>query len=89
MPEPLGDGRLLLACSEHFLTELIEYRGATTYTPERGRIHTLIVIEGRGELDGRPFGEGEVWLVPASAEPFVLKAEAPVRLLRTYVPPAK
>lgn len=89
VPTQLGDGRLRLACSEHFVTELIEYRGATTYRPERGRLHTLIVIEGHGEFDGRPFGSGEVWVVPASAEPFAVKVDTPTRLLLTYVPPVK
>ncbi len=86
-PVDLGDGRQRLVCSEHFVTELIEYGREALYSPERGRIHILIVLEGRGTLGGRPFGPGECWLVPASAEPFPIAVQSPVKLLRTYVPP--
>lgn len=86
-PVDLGDGRQRLACSQHFVTELVAYEREAVYRPEPGRIHTLIVIQGSGKFDGRPFGPGEVWLVPASADPFPVSVESPVRLLRTYVPP--
>ncbi|HVX66480.1 MAG TPA: hypothetical protein VHA11_07755 [Bryobacteraceae bacterium] len=61
--------------------------GSAVYTPERGRIHTLIVTEGRGTFGGQPFEAGQVWLVPASAEPFPISVEAPVKMLDTWVPP--
>jgi mannose-6-phosphate isomerase len=86
-PENLGDGRQRLACSEHFATELIEYAGEAVYHPERGRLHILITLEGRGTLGGRSFGPGECWLIPAGAEPFPISVDSQVRLLRTYVPP--
>jgi mannose-6-phosphate isomerase len=87
LPRDLGNGRQRLVSSEHFVTDLIAYDGNAVYTPEAGRIHTLIVTEGRGAFDGQPFEAGQVWLVPASAEPFPIAVEAPVKLLATWVPP--
>jgi mannose-6-phosphate isomerase len=85
--EDLGGGRRRLACCEHFVTELIEYAGDSVYRPEPGRLHILIVIEGTGSFGERPFGPGEVWLVPAAAEPFAVAAPGRARVLRTHVPP--
>jgi mannose-6-phosphate isomerase len=85
--QDLGGGRERLVSSTHFVTDRATYRHDAVYQPERGRLHTLIVTEGRGTLDGRPFGAGEVWVVPASAEPFPIHVEAPVTLLDTWVPP--
>jgi mannose-6-phosphate isomerase len=86
-PEDLGGGRQRLVCCEHFVTELLSLESETVYHPERGRIHILVVIEGSGAFGGRAFGPGECWLVPASAEPFAVGVDSPVRLLRTWVPP--
>jgi mannose-6-phosphate isomerase len=85
-PVDLGDGRRLLACCEYFAAESIELAGRSVYQPDSGRLHTLIVLEGAGSFGDRRFGPGEVWLVPASAEPFPVTADAPARLLRTFVP---
>ncbi len=82
----LGNGRQRLVSSSHFVTDLLELDRDTTYCPERGRIHTLIVTEGRGAFDGQPFGPGEVWLVPAAAAPFEVRVESRVKLLATWVP---
>jgi len=87
-PQDLGGGRTRLVSSAHFVTDLLEYPRDAVYTPERGRIHTLIVTEGCGAFDGQPFGPGEAWLVPASAEPFAVAVKSPVKLLTTWVPPA-
>jgi mannose-6-phosphate isomerase len=86
-PEDLDGGVRRLVRSEHFVTDSIEYDGETVYRPERGRIHVLIVTGGCGTFAGRPFGPGEAWLVPASAEPFAVVPAPRARLLRTYVPP--
>jgi mannose-6-phosphate isomerase len=82
-----GAGRRVLARCEHFAAESIEWTSPTAYEPDASRMDILVFLEGSGSLDGRPFGPGEVWVVPASAAPFPIGIDAPVRLLRTYVPP--
>jgi mannose-6-phosphate isomerase len=86
-PVDLGDGRRLLASCEYFATESVELAGQSVYRPDAGRLHILIVLEGTGTFGDRRFGPGEVWLVPATADPFPVTADAPARLLRTFVPP--
>jgi mannose-6-phosphate isomerase len=86
-PVDLGDGRRLLARCDYFVTESLEWARPLTWQPDVGHLDILIVLEGAGSLGGRPFGPGEVWLVPATAEPFPVAFDAPVRLLRAYPPP--
>jgi mannose-6-phosphate isomerase len=84
-PADLGPGRRLLAHCEHFATESLEWNGPLAYEPDTGQFDILIVLEGAGSFGGRPFGPGQVWLVPAGAS-FPVAVDAPVRLLRAYVP---
>ena len=86
-PIDLGGGRRLLAACEHFATESVELAGLSVYLPDAGRLHILIVVEGTGTFGDRPFRPGEVWLIPATADPFPVATDAPARLLRTFVPP--
>ncbi|HZT33236.1 MAG TPA: class I mannose-6-phosphate isomerase [Bryobacteraceae bacterium] len=85
-PEELGGGRRLLAQSDYFVTESLDLSGAVTYTPEAGRFHLLIFVEGGGVIADEPFAPGEVWLVPAGAGSFRIEPSAPLRLLRTFPP---
>jgi len=85
-PVDLGGGRRLLARCEYFATEALEWARPLTWQPDSHHLDVLIVLEGSGSIGGRPFGPGEVWLVPAGAEPFPVAVDAPLRLLRTYVP---
>lgn len=87
-PVDLGDGRRLLAHCEYFVTEALEWARPLTWQPDPRHLDILIVLEGAGSIGGRPFGPGEVWLVPAGADPFPVAVDAPLRLLRTYVPPS-
>ncbi|MGE5646935.1 MAG: class I mannose-6-phosphate isomerase [Acidobacteriota bacterium] len=87
-PEDLGGGVRRLVTSSHFVTDAIEYDSEAKYHPEPGRIHILIVTAGYGAIAGQPFAPGEVWLVPASAEPFAIAPAPTASFLRTYVPPA-
>jgi mannose-6-phosphate isomerase len=86
-PVDLGVGQRLLARCEHFAAESLDWSDPLIYRPDPGRVDILIVLEGAGSFDGSRFGPGEVWLVPASAVPFPVAVDAPVRLLRAYVPP--
>ncbi len=79
-------GYKLLACCRYFATELLDYSKGFVYQPDPARLHTLVTLEGTGAIAGRTFGPGECWLIPASAPPFELRVETPVRLLRTFVP---
>ena len=85
-PLSLGKGRTLLARTGYFVTELIEVETPLRYRPEAERFHLLLILEGGGRLAGQEFRAGQCWLVPASAEPFDLHPEAPVRLLRSFPP---
>jgi len=87
-PVDLGGGRRLLARCEYFVTEALDWASPLTWQPDPRHLDILIVIEGSGSIAGRPIGSGDVWLVPAGAEPFPVAVDAPLRLLRTYVPPA-
>jgi mannose-6-phosphate isomerase len=86
-PVDLGGGRRLLASCEHFATESLTLAGPLVYRPDAGRLHILIVTEGKGRFGERPFGPGQVWLVPATAVPFPVSVEAPAHFLRAFVPP--
>jgi mannose-6-phosphate isomerase len=85
VPVKLGEGHWLLADSPYFRTESIAVAGERPYVPG-GQPCLLICIEGAGSFDGEAFAPGEVWLVPAGAQPFPIQAPKPARLLRTFVP---
>ena len=67
-----------VAC-EHFTTGLIEAAGALTL-PASGRSSLLIVIEGKGQINGHPVHAGEVWQAPAGE---AVEIAGQMRLLRT------
>ncbi len=50
---------------EYFHTELARTASSLLYKPERERFHLVIFLSGMGTIAGRPFREGEAWLVPA------------------------
>jgi mannose-6-phosphate isomerase len=85
-PVDLGGGRQLLAVCKYFAVELWELHRAATYRPAEDRLQLLIILEGEGRLAGEPFRLGQVWLVPAGAEPFPIEPHHPARLLQTFVP---
>jgi mannose-6-phosphate isomerase len=71
---------------EYFHTELARTTSNLLYKPEPGRFHIVIFVSGAGNIAGRPFHEGEAWLVPAGGQPFEIEPEGPVKFLRTWVP---
>jgi len=71
---------------EYFHTELDRTASRLLYKPERQRFHVVIFLSGMGTIAGRPFREGQAWLVPAGAEPFEISPADPVKFLRTWVP---
>lgn len=85
-PQDLGPGRRLLARTRYFATELVELSEAQEERPLGEHFHILLFLSGEGRLDDRSFQAGQCWLIPASAEPFELRPEGAVRLLRVYPP---
>ncbi len=86
VPEPLAEGRSLLARCRHFATELWDLTAPLTYRPGTSRFHLLAMLEGGGLLGSEPFAPGQVWLIPAGVEPFLLAPHGPARLIRTHLP---
>ena len=83
-PVELSEGRWLLAGCRYFVTELVEQAGPQEYRPDPSSVHVPMLLEGAGTIAGRPFGPGEVWVVPARAAPFEVSGHG--RFLRSYVP---
>lgn len=71
---------------QYFHTELAITNAPLRYCPEPRRFHLLIFLSGGGAIAGQPFREGEAWLVPAAAEPFLIEPAGQSRFLRTWVP---
>ena len=85
-PVPLGEGRRLLAFCRYFATELWDLRHAVPCRPAEDRLQLQVTLEGEGVMAGQPCAPGQVWLVPAGAEPFLLEPRGTARLLQTFVP---
>jgi mannose-6-phosphate isomerase len=71
---------------QYFHTEMAKTTSPLRYTPEKDRFHLLIFLSGTGKIDGQPFREGETWLVPVGANPFMIQPSEAVKFLRTWVP---
>lgn len=85
-PLDLGGGRRLLARTRYFATELIEITRAWRLPHEPETFQLLLLLEGRGRLNGEPCLAGECWFVPAAAPPLELEPGEPLRLLRSFFP---
>jgi mannose-6-phosphate isomerase len=77
-------GNLLASCS-HFVAERL-VQTEPLYRPDPTRFHLLIALEGGGRLGRERFEAGDVWCVPAAADPFPLVMRPGSLLLRTYLP---
>jgi mannose-6-phosphate isomerase len=71
---------------KYFHTEMAKTSSPLRYSPEPGRFHLLIFLGGTGKIAGQPFREGETWLVPAGASPFLIQPSEPSKFLRTWAP---
>ncbi|MBV8730534.1 MAG: class I mannose-6-phosphate isomerase [Acidobacteriia bacterium] len=85
-PTPLSDGHDLLVRSHHFVTESLRLLPGATFAPTREACQLLICVEGRGTVGVHPISPGEVWFLPAESHPSPVRAETPMRLLRSYAP---
>jgi len=84
-PVVLGGGRRLLAECPYFRTESVAVDGELTWT-SGPRAEFIVCLEGGGQLDGEAFAPGGVWIVPAHADPFHVRARGGARWLRVLVP---
>jgi mannose-6-phosphate isomerase len=71
---------------KYFHTELAKTASPLRYSGEPGRFHLLIFLSGSGQIADQPFREGETWLVPPGAAPFLIQPGEPAKFLRTWVP---
>jgi mannose-6-phosphate isomerase len=85
-PSEAAPGCRLLAQCPYFNTELIELCAPLRFRPDPARVNIFVVLEGEGALGSDRFAPGQAWIIPACAQPFVLKPDGAARLLRTYVP---
>ena len=79
-PGPTPDG---VVRSKFFVTEQVTLDAGREYRAERRECHLWIFLEGHGAIDSQWFVRGDVWLVD---EGTTIRADAPARFLRTYVP---
>ena len=77
-PGAVADG---VVRSKYFVTETVELAEGRAIEPRE--CHLWICLDGRGAIDGRGYGAGDVWLVDGAAG---IEPEVPSRFLRTYVP---
>jgi len=82
----LPDGWRRLAGCRYFATDSLRVDTELAYHPDRHGFELLICVEGAGLADGEPFAAGAVWLIPEITPPLTITPQAPVRLLRSYVP---
>ena len=87
-PSALGNGRSMLVRSRHFVTEEICLPPGETFAARPELSQLIVCLEGCGAIAAHQLHAGEVWLLPEEDEPSIIRAEAPARFLRTYVPAA-
>jgi mannose-6-phosphate isomerase len=78
--------RLLPVDCEYFHVELARTASSLQYKPAPDRFHLLIFLSGSGIIAGQSFREGETWLIPSGAKPFMIQPADPVKFLRAWVP---
>jgi mannose-6-phosphate isomerase len=83
-PVPQPDG--FVAHCPYFIAEELIIERPLAYELEAGREHLVIIIEGHGSVNAHPARAGEVWHVPAGAEPFPVEPAGVLKALRTYIP---
>ncbi len=72
--------------SAYFVTAPVRLATGEQQTPTTHECQIWICLEGAGEIGGQPYQPGEAWLLPDSGPQPPIRATAPARFLRTYVP---
>jgi mannose-6-phosphate isomerase len=82
--EPALQAGALAQCA-HFVTERFDWREPCRFQPAADASdEAVIILEGRGLMDGKLYQMGEVWRT-GGAE-FAIQPGAPTAILRTYAP---
>ena len=81
--QPAGDR--LVECP-YFAVDRLCRAALTPYESDPARLHLLVFLEGRGTLEGEPYGPGDVYLIPASLGTFEWHPLEPATALRAFVP---
>jgi mannose-6-phosphate isomerase len=78
---PVSEGREILARCGFFTIERVEVRGQRRFDTPAPFYHLIVVAEGSGTLDDRPFRPGSVFLAPASSPAFDVVSGSAVLLV--------
>ena len=87
-PTPLGNcvyHRERLVRCDHFLLERVATHNPIT-VGERGRCRVVVGVAGRGTLNGRPIGVGDVALIPAEVGEAEFVPHGPATVLECGLP---
>ncbi|HEY1339743.1 MAG TPA: hypothetical protein VGF59_19660, partial [Bryobacteraceae bacterium] len=79
---PIG----FLAHCPYFATREVIFEREGKYRATAPGFELLVVLEGEGLIEGRPFRSGEVWHIPPGADPFTIAPQSTTRALVTFVP---
>ena len=85
-PVDLGKGREELVRSKHFVTELVDLPAGGSFAPDAHRCQLWICIAGDARIGSERVRAGEVWLLEDQGPQPGVRAHAPARFLRTWVP---
>lgn len=81
--ETADAGRTILTHCRYFTMERRRVDGPLAFAPLAPHVHLVVVIDGEGTIAGGRLRKGEVWCVPAKAEPFAIEGSA-LDVLITY-----
>src|ERR1035441_995859 len=82
----VGEGRVEVARSTHFVTELVRLKAGEGFVPEAEECQLWICLAGRGAIGAEAFQAGGGWLLPDTGEQAAIVADGASRFLRTWVP---
>ncbi len=84
-PGPSPDRGPVLASCAAFVVERLE-TAELRYEPAPDRFHLLVMLRGAGQIGREAVAPGQVWYVPAGAEPFAISSAGKALILKTYLP---
>jgi len=78
--------RGFIAHCPYFAVKEVVFEREDQYHAATPGFELLVVLEGEGSIQGRSFRSGEVWHIPAGADPFPIAPRSETRALVTFVP---
>ena len=76
--------RTILTHCRYFTMERRRVYRQLSFAALAPHVHFVLVVSGEGTIAGEPLRPGDVWCVPASAEPFAIASQDGCDLLITY-----